>query len=158
LGLDRIFVGEFEMAGREDAQNVGFVGVSLGEKEDIPRGLKPLLFLGFHNAGAKAPAYLRSNDNARSNSRQRLQRLLPCYDSEVWGRMIKFVRKGCMDEGMVSESFSCGIVGDVEELVAEVLQVANAVFVKAFLPYLPSVLVADCERESSFDELGRFFN
>jgi hypothetical protein len=72
--------------------------------------------------------------------------------------MIKFVRKSCMDEGMVFISFSRGIVGDVEELIVEVLKVANAVFVKAFLPYLPFVLVADCEGESTFDELGGFFN
>jgi hypothetical protein len=51
--LTGFFVGEFEMAGREDAQNVGFVGVSSGEKEDISRGLKPLLFLGFIMPGLK---------------------------------------------------------------------------------------------------------
>src|SRR3954454_14558684 len=59
---------------------------------------------------------------------------------------------------MVYESFLLGIVGDVEELIVEVLQIANTVFVKASLPYLPFVLVPDCEGEASFDELGAFFN
>jgi hypothetical protein len=55
-------------------------------------------------------------------------------------------------------SFSRRIVSDIEELILEVFEIANAVFVESFLPDCALELVADCEGEASFDELRGAFD
>jgi hypothetical protein len=54
--------------------------------------------------------------------------------------------------------FSRRIVCDIEELILEVFEIADAVFAESFLPDCALELVADCEGEAALDELrGTFY-
>ena len=59
-----------------------------------------------------------------------------------------------MNKWMIFIPFSCRVVCDLEELILKVFEIADAVFVESVLPDVALELVADCEGEAAFDELG----
>ena len=65
---------------------------------------------------------------------------------------------GRRDPWVGVEPLLCGIVEDVEGLVAEVFLIDHAVGVVTVLPYLVRKILAYGEGESAFDELGTAFD
>jgi len=76
--------------------------------------------------------------------------------NQIVGHRVEAVRVVGVDVGVVREVFAGGVVGDVEELVAEVVGVAGAVFVIAGVPDLSWGLLAGGEGVSAFDVLDAF--
>ena len=63
-----------------------------------------------------------------------------------------------MNERVFDVPFSRRIVRDIEELILEVFEIADAVLVESFLPDCALELVADCEGQTPFDELHGTFD